>query len=510
MKYQKFPQMVLLFMVLHIQVAYSQIVSPGVVASGGVVLYSSMVLDNNGLPYIAYSDQTTGGNSKATVRRDSAGYWVLVGSKAFSAYIANGVNIALDRKNTPYVVYSDGSKNYRVTVKKYSNGAWQTIGTTGFTKCRDFFPSVAIDTAGVPYVAYTDSSLGYKVNVAKFNGSTWVPLSTAGISSAYTGDAVIKFDQNNKLYVVYSDGGAGNALTVNMYDGSHWSTLGTAGFTPGGANYPSLTIDKFGKVYVSFRDLMHRGCASVMKFDSSKWSMVGNPGFSYYPAIYTDIATDTNGVPYIIYGDFCANVKSFVNGSWVTVGKQDINSTYASNNKIAFNKSNRPVISYHDGGSLTVGGVIYSNFCAVFRYNGTYWTGMPSGGGISIAKKMKDRFVINQDTTTITSGGINHFPGLADSVPVKVYTVKNSKMQVYPNPCSGILTISTVWDTISTTFKNMDIFNAYGMLVYRRSYLSNLQNDDQYLDTHSLGQGCYVITLYNERQQFKSKLMVGP
>ena len=75
------------------------------VFSAGAVYYTSLAIDNSGMPYVAYRDQGQGG--KATVMKYTGTGWELVGTAGFSSNQVDDISLAIDDSGTPYMAYRD-------------------------------------------------------------------------------------------------------------------------------------------------------------------------------------------------------------------------------------------------------------------------------------------------------------------------------------------------------------------------------------------------------------------
>ena len=99
--------------------------SPGF--SAGRTDYESLVVNGGGVPYVAYEDE--GNSNKATVMKynSTSENWETIGSAGFSASNAIYTSLAIDGNGTPYVAYSDGqaygSITWKATVMAYENGS---------------------------------------------------------------------------------------------------------------------------------------------------------------------------------------------------------------------------------------------------------------------------------------------------------------------------------------------------------------------------------------------------
>ena len=130
--------------------------------------FTSLALDSSGTPFVAYYDDSVGGD--ATVQKFVAGTgWTVVGNAGFSAGPAIFTSLALDSTGTPYVAYQDGGNANKVTVQKFTvaNG-WTVVGNAGFSAGQADFTSLALDSTGTPFVAYSDFSNNNEATVQKF------------------------------------------------------------------------------------------------------------------------------------------------------------------------------------------------------------------------------------------------------------------------------------------------------------------------------------------------------
>ncbi len=315
--------------------------------------YTSIAIDGNGTPYVAYKDY--GNSYKATVMKYDGNNWVNVGSAGFSAGEVSYTSIAIDGNGTPYVAYEDWANSIEATVMKYNGSNWVNVGSAGFSAFVALYPSIAIDGSGTPYVAYLDwGNLG-KATVMKYNGSNWVNVGLPGFSAGQAYNTTIAIDGSGTPYVAYSDYADSNKATVMKYTGSNWINVGSAGFSAGTANHPTIALDGSGTPYVAYSDGGKSGKATVMKYDGNNWVNVGSAGFSDSSADNTSIAIDGNGTPYVVYGDgsisFNATVMKYNGSNWVNVGSSGFSAGEVWHTTIAFDGSGTPYVAYRDEGN---------------------------------------------------------------------------------------------------------------------------------------------------------------
>ena len=372
--------------------------------------------------------------------------WYPVGSPGFSAGVAGGISLTIDRSGTPYVVYQDDSYHLGVTVMKYNGPApagWVTVGSPGFSTQGAAYTSIAIDNNGTPYVTYEDQASFAKAVVKKYDGSNWVTVGTGGFSVGQEGYNSIAIDNNDTLYVVYQDGGNQRKATVMKYDGSSWVAVGSpGGFSDSVAVYTKIAIDRNGTPYVVYMDYGHNYGATVMKYNGpapAGWVTVGSAGFSAGSVVYTSIAIDSGGTPYVAYQDYGnqgkATVMKYNGSSWVVVGSPGFSASASWPMDIAINNSGSPYVVYPDvanGGKATV-----------MRY------GFPDG-------------VKNIDN------------------PAKPLTI-------FPNPNDGQMTVAFG----TAGYRTLQVYNCIGNKVYTTMLTSTEKNAD--IDLHSLTPGVYYL-----------------
>ncbi|HWB63799.1 MAG TPA: hypothetical protein VG603_09835, partial [Chitinophagales bacterium] len=173
------------------------------------------------------------------------GQWQNVGSPAFSAGQSSYTSLTVDKDGTPYLAFQDQSDGMnKITVMKYSSGSWVNVGPARFSFGEADYISLAIDSAsGTLYVAYDDQSNGNGgATVRKFNGTNWDTLGTSDFTASdapYT-TLIVK---NGTPYLAFEDFNNSFKTTVMKYTNNAWSDVGTEGFSAGSADYISLAMD---------------------------------------------------------------------------------------------------------------------------------------------------------------------------------------------------------------------------------------------------------------------------
>jgi type II secretory pathway pseudopilin PulG len=184
--------------------------------------YSSVAINSQNIPYVAYADDTDcndygyNGTSEAVVKKYYNGEWTTVGVAGFVSSIKQ-ISLAFANDDTPYVAYSDYNDNGKIAVMKYYNNSWTLVGTAGFSIGEAWYPSLVFND-NIPYVAYSDQGNSGKIMVMKYYNGEWTTVGTAGFSIGEAEYISLVFDSNGVPYVAYIDGGNGDKATVMKYD----------------------------------------------------------------------------------------------------------------------------------------------------------------------------------------------------------------------------------------------------------------------------------------------------
>ena len=346
---------------------------------GGDYIFSAVA--PNGNPYVVYRDGSNYG--KATVKKFDGNNWVTVGNAGFSLDMVFCTTMAIDGNNIPYVAYSDSTR--KASVMKFDGVNWVTVGNAGFTPGSASYTSIAIDGNGTPYVAFRDFFHNYRASVMKFDGSNWVYVGTPGFSAGQAGPVYtsLAIDKNGTLYVAYTEISNNFNATVMKFDGSNWVYVGSAaGFSTGGANNTSIVIDNDGTPYVGYEDNGNGSKATVKKFNGSNWVPVGVPGFSTGVAEYTSLAVDNNNKLYLAFEDYAnnkrASVMTFDGSNWVTAGTAGFSDSVAQFTTIAIDKNKGILyVAYED---------LYDGNTNYPKYNATVMKFQTTATGINETK----------------------------------------------------------------------------------------------------------------------------
>ncbi|MFF2911547.1 S-layer homology domain-containing protein [Paenibacillus sp. NPDC057934] len=321
--------------------------------SSGNVEYTTIALDSNNTPYVAYSDSEH--ENKATVMKHNGSSWETVGNEGFSASGVSYLSIVIDRYDSPYVAFTNTTN--KVSVMKYNEeqGSWESVGSEVISSGASYFPTIALDSNGTPYVAHENNgSLGqYKVTVKKYNGSSWEAVGEEFFSKGISVNPTIALGSNDIPYVVYSDAEHDLKATVMKYNEkeSSWEPVGNEGFSSADAYRPTIALDSNNTLYVAYIDVKENYKATVMKYNGSSWELLGRAGFTNNSIDSLSIVLDSNNIPYIAFKMIGKTyvMKYDKNGNdWGTLGGGIVSSNWNNSSSIALDSNDSPYVVYRD------------------------------------------------------------------------------------------------------------------------------------------------------------------
>ena len=221
--------------------------------------YNDLAFDSHNVPYLAVENQ---------VMKFNESIWENVGGSSFSSgQQVFGVNLVLDKYDTPYVAFFELNP-YRISVMKFNGASWEYVGNSGFAM--GSLGNLTLDNNNAPYVFFTDNTYSDKASVMRFNGTSWEYVGNPGFSPGSAWGVLAL--NNNDIYVAFLDGTSAFKSTVMKFDGNHWEYVGKAGFSPGDASgcYIDLVLDSQSKPYVIFRDWASPNKSATIMTNSSE------------------------------------------------------------------------------------------------------------------------------------------------------------------------------------------------------------------------------------------------
>jgi hypothetical protein len=174
----------------------------GLAPVDGSAYNTSIAIDKRGKIYVVYF--TTLGGHKITVRTVTDSGFVQVG-QSIDGNLGENQSIAVDNEGVPYIAYTN---NQIVRVAKFSGTTWDVLGATDSFYFDKGEPSIAIDELNMPYVIFTEKKHPNKGNVVviRFNGHYWEVVGNPDFAqSNYLASPGIAKSENGPVYVSYLD-----------------------------------------------------------------------------------------------------------------------------------------------------------------------------------------------------------------------------------------------------------------------------------------------------------------
>lgn len=331
--------------------------------SEGAATLPSIAIGADNIPYVAYADSNK--NYQLTVKRldRTAATWVTTGPAGFSAAAVNSTSIVVSDDGVPYVAYVDAANGNRATVKRYAFGtdSWESVGADNFTQGSATTPSLVFDRNGKLAVVYIDGSSQNRLTVQRYDAlEGWKLIGAPGFSFGSAGSPTLTFDQDNVPVVAYWDSGNGNRISAQRYNSNRdlWEAVGMPGFSISTASDIKV-LNAQGKYFVVSREANGQAQMRVFSQNGLSWQVLGYEGVSEdFPASYSSVTAGPQGETYVVFQDGQYGQKATVKehnsstGAWETVGNAGFSAGEVSFNAIVAG-STGIFVAYSDGGNTS-------------------------------------------------------------------------------------------------------------------------------------------------------------
>jgi hypothetical protein len=323
--------------------------------SGDVGRFSSLKVDNDGIPHVSYYDESSA--SQLTLKyaywdtkaNNNAGGWVI---DTVDPNFSNRANISIGsyasiavRGSRVHIAYYD-QENMDL---KYANGRvgnWD-VETVDDGEHVGKFNSIAVDADGNPYISYfneREDDLKY----AYWNGEEWKKRTIDDHERVglYTSIAI----RSGKPRISYYDI-SNRSIKYASFSGSSWSLKtiyrsGTSGL------YSSIALDSRGNPHISYyysaRDELRYASWNGDQWTTMVVDSYGDTGK------HSSLAIDSNDNPHISYffdktGEEGLELKYAVwNGYQWVIETVDTFKAVGQYTSLALDSLNQPHISYYD------------------------------------------------------------------------------------------------------------------------------------------------------------------
>ncbi|MGP8217648.1 MAG: T9SS type A sorting domain-containing protein [Bacteroidia bacterium] len=232
--------------------------------SGADAYYVSMAIANDTI-YAAY--ELANYHMAAMKCAVNGTTWVNIGGADITGDSAAYESIAIDKNGVPYIAFQDNTANGNgISIVKYvSDSGWQFVGARNISSGEAVYPCIKIDpTDNKPVVAYSSYGAGTEANVEKFDGNpqAWNFVGAPGFSNDWTSYMSLSIDNGGAYYVAYSDWGnevhnqGQENCTVEKFSpccDTAWNFLPVAGSgSQNGATYEACALDNGDNFYIAY------------------------------------------------------------------------------------------------------------------------------------------------------------------------------------------------------------------------------------------------------------------
>jgi hypothetical protein len=323
--------------------------------SEGEANHISLTLNKDGLPYVAYSDNSTK-SKQITVTGYTPPSWHYVGQKDIpGSAVAKMLAVAPD--NTPYIVFNDTSNGNKVTVMSYNTNMnqWEYVGSKGISPGNGVFPNITIGVDGTVYIAFDDVTNNYKTTVMSYNKSSnqWSIVGQRYITTNVANFSDIKATKDGSLYIAINTyfeinrGQTAPGVQIFYYDknNNNWVSKGFLQSEELNRTDGVLTDTTDGMLYLAYKS--YTGTSVLYSYDKyiDHWNFITG-GLKNN----LSIQAGHDGKLYMGYVDWNAAVMSYTkaNNQWDYVGSKDFTDGDNHFISLAISSKNQPYITYQD------------------------------------------------------------------------------------------------------------------------------------------------------------------
>jgi parallel beta-helix repeat protein len=262
-------------------------------------------------------------------------------------------SLALDSNNNPHIAYFNFYRLENTSIKyaSWTGSDWniQTVEGNGYVGP---FPSLAIDSHNNPNIIYRNGAM---LKYALWIGSSW-SFQQVGSPGEYGSANSLVLDSNDNLRLSYQET-THSQLKYASLTSQGWTleTVDANGTSVG--NYNSLALDTQGNPYIAYMASLPAVGLKYANYNDSAWRTetvdAGGSGTGFTPSI----AVDSTGRIHIAYFSFISGTSNCYlkyavsSGSGWTITNVDSGNGTGQGTSLALDSHGNPHISYYDSGN---------------------------------------------------------------------------------------------------------------------------------------------------------------
>jgi len=320
--------------------------------SGDVGRFSSLALDKDGVPHVAYYDESPASElalKYAQWKTKDAGYWDIITVDRnvvdkFDEGVGSYASLAIHNSKFHIAYYDQVNKNLKYASGTITDFEVETVDSGDHV---GKYTSIAVDSDGAAHISYFNEQSD-DLKYALWNGEKWVrkTLDDEERVGLYTSIAIRGGNPRISYYDITN-----RSIKYAAYSGSSWSLKtiyrsGTAG------TYSSIALDSSGNPHISY----YYAAREELRYASwtgSQWSIMVVDSYGD-TGKYSSLAIDSNNIPHISYffdetGEEGLELKYAVwNGTQWVIETVDTNNAVGQYTSLALDSNNYPHISYYE------------------------------------------------------------------------------------------------------------------------------------------------------------------
>jgi hypothetical protein len=256
----------------------------------------SIAFGSTGGPHISYYERGLD-PTNVTIKHVAWNGTAYVTEKIDNSYAGvGGTSIALDSSDNPRISYYGGPYLGDLKYASWDGAIW-SIETVDSTETTGMASSLKLDSNGFPHISYLNSTGGPQLNYAYWTGATWSIEAISGTNNVLGPSLVL--DSNDYPCISYHDD-LSNDLEYVRWNGTAWSfETVDSGLDVG--LFSSLALDWLDRPHIAYYD-RHWENLKYARWFGGEWIIevvdhVGDVGWA------PSLALDSEGKPHISYYD---------------------------------------------------------------------------------------------------------------------------------------------------------------------------------------------------------------